>query len=376
MSPSQLGGFNLQLRIPGPTPVPQEVVDAASRDMINHRGPEFAEILLDVTARVKQVFQTTNDLFLLTSSGTGGLEAAVVNTLSPGDRVLGISLGAFGDRFLQIADTYGADVFPMKLELGAAVEPGAVEAAIEESGPFKAVLVTHNETSTGVANDLEAISKVVRAHGPLLLVDAVSSIGSIDLPVDKWGCDVVVTASQKGWMSPPGLSMISFNERAWQANAEAKMPRFYFDLALAKSYFDQGQTLATPAVSIFYALQKALDLIEREGLANVYARHRAVAAYARDKTKELGLRLFAKDERYASDTVTAIRLPAGTEWSRLTNLLNQEFGVVLGGGQQQLKGKICRVGHMGMVTTSDMDEVFAALKSSLERVGSRATTRV
>ena len=366
----------MQLRIPGPTPVPQEVVAAASRDMINHRGPEFAEILHDVTARVKRVFQTTNDLFLLTSSGTGGLEAAVVNTLSPGDKVLGISIGAFGDRFLQIANTYGADVFPMKLELGTAVEPDAVGAAIEESGPFKAVLVTHNETSTGVTNDLEAISRVVRSHGPLMLVDAVSSIGSIDLPVDKWECDVVVTASQKGWMSPPGLSMISFNERAWRANAEAKMPRFYFDLALAKSYFDQGQTLATPAVSIFYAMQKALDLIEREGLANVHARHRRVAAYAREQAKELGLQLFVKEERCASDTVTAISLPEGIEWSTVTKTLTEDFGVVLGGGQQQLKGKICRVGHMGMVETSDMDEVFTALGSCLERAGSRATTRV
>ncbi len=366
----------MQLRIPGPTPVPQEIVDAASREMINHRGPEFAEILRDVTTRLKLVFKTTNDLFLLTASGSGGLEAAVANTLSAGDRVLGISIGAFGDRFLQIADTYGADVFPMKLELGTAVEPDAVDAAIQESGPFKAVLLTHNETSTGVTNDLEAISKIVRARGPLLLVDAVSSMGSIDLPVDEWGCDVVVTASQKGWMAPPGLSMISLGERAWKANAEAKMPRFYFDLALAKSYFDQGQTLATPAVSIFYAMQKALDLIEEEGLANVHARHRRVAAYAREQAKELGLELFVKEERYASDTVTAIKLPAGVEWSRLTKLLNEEFGVVIGGGQQELKGKICRVGHMGMVETSDMDEVFAALGSSLERMGSHATTRV
>ncbi len=344
--------------------------------MINHRGPEFAEILHDVTARLKRVFQTTNDLFVLTSSGTGGLEAAVVNTLSPGDKVLGISIGAFGDRFLQIASAYGADVVSLKLELGTAVDPDAVDAAIEESGPFKAVLVTHNETSTGVTNDLGAISRVVRSHGPLLLVDAVSSIGSIDLPVDQWGCDVVVTASQKGWMSPPGLSMISFNEHAWQANAEAKMPRFYFDLALAKSYFIQGQTLATPAVSIFYALHKALDLIEQEGLTGVHARHKRVAAYARQQAKDLGLELLARDERYASDTVTAIKLPAGVEWAPLTKTLSQEFGVVLGGGQQQLKGKICRVAHMGMVETSDMAEVFAALRASLERVGHRAPAHI
>lgn len=366
----------MQLRIPGPTPVPQEVVDAASRDMINHRGPEFAEILYDVTARLKQVFETNNDLFLLTSSGSGGLEAAVVNTLSPGDRVLGISIGTFGDRFLQIAGTYGADVFPMRLELGTAVEPEAVETAIHKHGPFKAVLLTHNETSTGVTNDLETISKVVRSHGPLFLVDAVSSMGAIDLPVDKWGCDVVVTASQKAWMSPPGLSMISFSDRAWQASATAKMPRFYFDLSLAKSYFDQGQTLATPAVSIIYALQRALGLIEREGLANVQARHRRVAAYAREQARGLGLQLFVKEERYASETVTAIKLPAGVEWSQLSKTLSEEFGVVIGGGQQQLKGKICRVGHMGMVETSDMDEVFAALGTALERAGTRTTSRV
>ncbi|MFC1985692.1 pyridoxal-phosphate-dependent aminotransferase family protein [Chloroflexota bacterium] len=213
-----------ELRIPGPTPCPPEVLQAMTKQMINHRGTEFAEILNGVTDKLKQLFQTKNDVFVLTGSGTGGLEAAIVNTLSPGDKVLSVSIGVFGDRFATIAQEFGAEVIPLRFEWGKAADTDAVRQALQAEPKIKAVLVTHNETSTGVTNDLALISSVVKEFDKLLLVDAISSLGSIYLPVDEWRCDVTVTGSQKGWMVPPGLAMVSVSQEAWQAHASAKMP--------------------------------------------------------------------------------------------------------------------------------------------------------
>ena len=227
------------LRIPGPTPCPADVLRAMSRQMINHRGKEFGQILNDVTAKLKELFQTKSDVLLLTGSGTGGLEAVIVNTLSPGDRVLSVSVGVFGERFASIAQQFGAEVIPLRFEFGRAVDVDDVRRALQADSEIKAVLVTHNETSTGVTNDLASISSVVNGFDKLLLVDAISSLGSIDLPVDDWHCDVAVTGSQKGWMVPPGLAMVSVSPKAWQAYAQAKMPRFYWDFGKAKSYLEK-----------------------------------------------------------------------------------------------------------------------------------------
>ncbi|MFC2045879.1 pyridoxal-phosphate-dependent aminotransferase family protein, partial [Chloroflexota bacterium] len=221
------------LRIPGPTPCPPEILQAMTKQMINHRGDEMAQIINDITAKLKQVFQTENDILILTGSGTGGLEAAVVNTLSPGDKVLSVSIGVFGERFATIARTFGAEVTPLQFEWGKAADPNAIRSALQADPEIKAVLVTHNETSTGVTNDLASISAVVKEFDKLLLVDAISSLGSINLPVDEWQCDVTVTGSQKGWMVPPGLAMVSVSQNAWQAHAAAKMPRFYWDFTQA-----------------------------------------------------------------------------------------------------------------------------------------------
>src|SRR4030065_1737769 len=212
-----------QLRVPGPTPCPPEVLKSLAWQMVNHRGPEFHQMITDVTENLKKVFQTKNDVLLLTGSGTGGLEAAVVNTLSPGDKILSVSIGVFGDRFANIAKTFGADVVSLKVEWGKAADPDDIKKAIKDNPGVKAVLVTHNETSTGVTNDVRAISKVVKDAGQLLIVDAISSLGSIHLPVDELGCDVVITASQKGWMVPPGLAIVSVSHEAWKYHAEAKM---------------------------------------------------------------------------------------------------------------------------------------------------------
>jgi aspartate aminotransferase-like enzyme len=356
----------MQLRVPGPTPCPPQALQAMGRQMINHRGGEFGEILKSTTEKLKQVFQTKGDVFLLTASGTGGMEAAIVNTLSPGDRVLSISNGFFAERFSDIAEQYGAEVTRLTFEWGKAVAPDAVDKALRADGDIKAVLATHNETSTGMTNNLNEISAVVKKFDKLLLVDAISSLGCINLPTDDWHCDVVVTASQKGWMVPPGLAMVSVSEKAWQAHAQAKMPRYYWDFSKAKDYLQKGQTPWTPAISIFYALNTTLDLMLSEGLDNIFARHSRVAQLARNEAQSWGLSLFP-EANYASNTVTAINASDSTNVPKLIQLLRDEHEVVIAGGQGKLSGKIFRIGHLGMVNEKDMKIVLQALTKTLPK---------
>jgi len=357
-----------KLRIPGPTPCPPEVLQAMTKQMINHRGEEFAEILNGVTDKLKQLFQTKNDVFLLTASGTGGLEAAIVNTLSPDDKVLSVSSGVFAERFATIAEQYGAEVIPLRFEWGKAADADAVGKALQADPEIKAVLVTHNETSTGVTNDLASISSVVKEFDKLLLVDAISSLGSINLPVDEWHCDLVVTGSQKGWMVPPGLVMVSVSQEAWRARANARMPRFYWDFAQARNYLERGQTPWTPPLPIVFALSVSLELMLKEGLPNIVARHARVGRATREGVKSLGLSLFA-DENYASNTVTAVSSSDGLDIKKLLRILREEHQVVLSGGQQKLDGKIFRIGHLGLVTEEDIEAVISALKVALPQAG-------
>ena len=360
-----------QLRIPGPTPCPEEVLQAMTKQMVNHRGPEFAKMVKDVTDNMKTLFQTKNDIFILTGSGTGGLEAAVVNSLSPGDKVLSVSIGVFGDRFSAIAKQFGADVTDLKFEWGKAADIDEILRALEADPSIKAVLVTHNETSTGVTNDLEAICKVIKEFDKLIIVDAVSSLGSINLPIDDWKCDVVVTGSQKGWMVPPGLAMVSLSEAAWKANAEAKMPRFYWDFGKAKNYLEKGQTPWTPGMSVIFGMAISLDMMVKEGLQNIVARHMKIGQKTRDSVKALGLPLFA-DEKYASNTVTAVAAADGLDIPKLNKIMREEYDIVLGGGQLSMAGKIFRIGHLGWVTEKDIDVVIDALKVVLPKAGFRS----
>jgi aspartate aminotransferase-like enzyme len=336
--------------------------------MINHRGREFMSILERVTKRLKEFFLTQNDLFILTTSGTGAMETAVVNTLSPGDRVLVISIGAFGDRFANIAEAYGAVVSRLDYEWGKAADPEDVRRALAADLAIKAVLVTHNETSTGVTNPLEDIAKVVREFDKLLLVDAVSSLSAIPVRTDDWGLDFVATGSQKGWMVPPALAMVSVSPRAWEAHAQAKMPRYYFDITAAKSYLERGQTPWTPAVSVFYGLDLALEMMAQEGLENIFARHRRLGQFTRDGVKALGLQLFA-DERFASDTVTAVKVPEGVDGKTLNRLCEDEYDLIIAGGQAKLAGKIFRIGHLGFVSEEDVKAALDVLAKALPRVG-------
>ncbi|MFQ5860226.1 MAG: pyridoxal-phosphate-dependent aminotransferase family protein [Dehalococcoidia bacterium] len=358
------------LRTPGPTPVPEESAQAATKPMINHRGPEAKELLFRLTDRLKQLFQTQNDLFILTASGTGALEAAIVNTLSPGDRVLAVTTGVFGDRFTSIAQAYGAQVSKQRVPWGSAADPEAVRQALKEDPSIKAVLITHNETSTGVTNDLEVVAGVVKGEfDKLLLVDAVSAVGSIPLATDAWQCDVVTGCSQKGWMTPPGLAMASVSPRAWEAYREATMPRFYFDLGVAKRYLQEGQTPWTPALSVLYSLDASLERLLQEGVEQTFQRHAEVGQLTREGVKALGLELFPEDERYASNTVTAIKAPPGVDVGKLLELLRTEHSVVLAAGQSRLKGQIFRIGHLGLVSREDILNVLRALELTLPKVG-------
>ena len=363
------------LRIPGPTPVPADILQAVAHPMVNHRGREFAALISRVAERLKDFYLTSNDVLILSASGTGGLEAAVVNTLSPGDKVLSVSIGSFGERFAAIADIYGAEVIPLQYEWGQAARADDVRQALAEQPDVTAVLVTHNETSTGVTNPLEEIARAVRdadpstGSGRTLLVDAVSSLGAIPLETDGWGLDVVVTGSQKGWMVPPGLAFVSMSERAWRAYDNAKMPRFYLDLGRHRDLLPKGQTPWTPTMSIFFGLDVALERMVEEGMERIFARHASIGRMVRRGVKEMGLELLCQDERFASDTVTAIKCPEGVEVSALRTLLEDDYGVVLAGGQGKLQGKIFRIGHLGLVEEDDITQTLRSLEQALPKLG-------
>ncbi len=356
----------MNLRTPGPIPVPDDILEAMSWQMINHRGPEYKELLYRTTEGVKQVFDTKNDLYILTSSGTGAMEAAIVNTLSPGDKVVNVCVGVFGIRFGEIAELFGAEVISLDFPFGTGADPDKIRETLRDNPEVKAVLVTHNETSTGVTNDLQAISEVVKGEfDMLLLVDGISSVCSIPVSTDAWGCDVVATASQKGWMLPPGLAFISFSERAWQAHAEAKMPRYYFDMAMYKRYYEIGQPPYTPAISVMFGLDVALKRILDEGMGSIYERHATIGKMTREGVKSLGLTLFP-DESVASDTVTAVNVPEGVNGGKFVATLRDEHGIILTGGQASLAGKIFRIGHLGYTSEQEIREVLDAIKQTLD----------
>jgi aspartate aminotransferase-like enzyme len=360
--------FNL--RIPGPTPVPAAVLQAMARPMIDHRGPEFAEIILRVTGQLKYFFQTESDILTFPASGTGAMEAAVVNLFSPGDAVAAITIGAFGNRLAKIAETFGASVTRIEFPWGQAAQAETVLERLAGTANLRGVLVTHNETSTGVTNDLQTLAQAIRDQYPnvLIAVDAVSSLSCVDLRMDEWELDVVFTGSQKGWMVPPGLAMIGVSPRAWEATKRAKLPRMYWDFAWAKRSLEKGQTPYTPPVSIFYGLDVALQMMREEGREAIFARHQAVGAYTRNRARQIGLELLA-DPAYASNTVTAIKAPAGIEVKALRKALREQDRVVIAGGQEQLEGKIVRIGHLGYAHQPELSATLDALEKQLVALG-------
>ena len=358
------------LRVPGPTPLPQAVRDAQSQPMVNHRGPEFAELLLEITERLRGLLATDAEVLWLTGSGTGALEAAVVNSLSPGDRVLGATIGSFGDRFAAIAETFGADVTRLASEWGEVTDPSALERALGGAcEPYRAVLLTHNETSTEVRNDIERIAAIVRsAPGePLVIVDGISGLGAMPFEIEAWGVDLVVSGSQKAWMGSPGVAIAVVGERARAASETATMPRYYWDFRQARKWAADGQTPWTPAVSILYGLRVALARLEAEGRERTWERHEAIAEATRAGVEALGLRLVAAPG-HRSSTVTAAWLPDGTAWGELSSQARAR-GLVVAGGQGALKGRILRIGHMGDVSVDDIADAMEVLSGLLPAAG-------
>jgi aspartate aminotransferase-like enzyme len=360
------------LRTPGPTPIPTAVRDAQAQQMIDHRGTEFEELLRETSAGLAELIGTSGEVLLLTGSGSGALEAAVVNTLSPGDRVLVVTIGSFGDRFAQIATAFGADVERFNVEWGQAAEPEALRQHLASHDSYHAVLITHNETSTGVANPLRALAEIVRAApgDPLLLVDGISGLGAMPFEMDEWGVDLVVSASQKAWMASPGIAIAAIGERAQAAGERASMPRFYWDFAEARTWAGKGQTPWTPAISVLYGLRIGVQRLREEGRERTWARHAAIATGVVAGIEALGLRPVAP-EAHRSSTVTAAWLPDGIEWGVFNAALRAE-GLVIAGGQGKWTGKILRFGHMGDVGIDEMADALAIMGGTLPEFGHRA----
>ena len=357
------------LRIPGPTPLPDDVLEAQSAPMIDHRGTEFAEMLREVTAAIGSVAGTGNEVLLLTGSGSGAMEAAIVNTLSPGDRVLAVTMGAFGDRFAAIATAFGAAVDRFEVEWGEAADPRAVAAHLAAELPYRAVLVTLNETSTGVTNPVAELGAAVRSApgDPLLIVDGISGLGAMPFEMDAWGVDLVVSASQKAWMGSPGIAIAVVGARAAEAEDEARMPRFYWNFAQARSWAGKGQTPWTPAVSVLFGLRVGLRRLIEEGPARTWARHDAIARGAQAGLEAAGLTLVASPGS-RSPTVTAAWLPDGLDWSPFNAALRAK-GLVIAGGQGKWVGRILRFGHMGDVDWPDIGDAISILAQTLGEFG-------
>jgi aspartate aminotransferase-like enzyme len=363
------------LMIPGPTPVPEKVLLAMAKHPIGHRSGEFSKIIGELTENLKWLHQTQNDVLMLTASGTGAMEAGIINFLSPGDRVLVGNNGKFGDRWAKVSKAYGLTVEEIKAEWGKALDPEEFRAklAADSDKSIKAVIVTHSETSTGVLNDLAAINTAVKEHGEaLIIVDAVTSLGAVSLPVDEWGLDVVGSGSQKGYMIPPGLAFVSVSAKAWKAYESAKMPRFYLDLKKYKKATDENSSPFTPPVNLMYGLQASLQMMQAEGLDNIFARHQRHTQATRAAMKAMNLPLFAPDEA-ASPAITAVA-PVTVDAEKIRGAMRTQFDIALAGGQDHLKGKIFRIGHLGFVCDRDILSCVGALESVLLGLGNSDAT--
>ncbi|MFZ5823789.1 MAG: pyridoxal-phosphate-dependent aminotransferase family protein [Bacillota bacterium] len=353
------------LMIPGPTPIPPQVAAAMTQPMINHRGEAFFSLFEEVSAGLQELSRTRQPVYIFPGAGSGGWEAALVNTLNPGDTVLSVSVGDFGERWFKVARQLGFTIEQMRFAPGQAADPVRIAERLAEDRQrvIKAVLIQHNETSTGVTNDVEAIARVVREHGALIMVDSVSGLGALPLEFDAWGLDVVLTGAQKALMCPPGLSMIAFSERARALAETNRMPRFYWDLKAVHSSYLKKQTPYTPAISLFYALQAALRMIRQETVEGAWARHRLMGEMCRAGVKAMGLTLLAEDEARASNSVTAVLAPV--EPKKLRKVARERIGVQLAGGQADLESKIFRIGHLGYVTPNDVIQALVATEMAL-----------
>jgi aspartate aminotransferase-like enzyme len=351
---------------PGPTPIPNEVSLAMSETMIHHRTPQFNKVFEEARQGLKKLFGTKNDVLMLASSGTGAMEASIANLFSPGDKVLVINGGKFGERWLNISNAYGLNPIDLKVEWGKAVRVEEVERQLKAHPDLQGVMVQASETSTTALHPVKEIAKLTK-NGPLFIVDGVTAVGVLSLPVDEWGIDVLVTGSQKALMLPPGLGFIALSDRAWDKSKKAKLPRFYFDLNLERKNQQKGSGAFTPAVSLIFGVRASLNMMEREGLNRVYARHARMSRATRAAAVALGLKLLAPDD--PSPAATGIFLPQGIDADRVLEYLRDHMHVVLAEGQDQLKGKVIRIAHVGYMGAFDVITAVAALEMALRKFG-------
>ncbi|MEH2335577.1 pyridoxal-phosphate-dependent aminotransferase family protein [Nostoc sp.] len=360
----------LMLMIPGPTPVPEAALLALAKHPIGHRTSEFSKILAEVTENLKWLHQTKSDVLTLNVSGTGAVEAGIINFLSPGDRILVGSNGKFGERWVEIGQAYGLNVEEVKVEWGKPLVPEvfAEKLQADTQKQIKAVIITHSETSTGVLNDLETINRHVKEHGEaLIIVDAVTSLGAFNLPVDAWGLDIVASGSQKGYMIPPGLGFVSVSPKAWEAYKTAKLPKYYLDLGKYRKATAKNTTPFTPPVNLIVALHTTLRIMKEEGLESIFARHERLKNATRAAIQGLNLPLLAADSS-ASPAITAVA-PQGIEPDKIRSLMKKRFDIALAGGQDHLSNKIFRIGHLGFVSDRDILSCIASLEVTLRELG-------
>lgn len=353
--------------IPGPVELSEEVLKAMAEPVIGHRTPDFENILLECWGLLKDIYKTKGDIAIITGSGTSGMDASIASIIDKGDEVICITGGKFGERFIDIVSGYGGIAREVPVEWGRAVEPEDVEKAVSESNA-KAITLTHNETSTGVLHDAEKIGKIAKENDMLFIVDAISSIGGNEFETDKWNIDLCIVGSQKCLAAPPGMAFVSVSERAGEVIDNNQTKNFYLNLASYKKSLGKKTTPFTPSVSLIYGLLEALKAVEREGLENRIKRHKMLAKATREAMKAITIELFA-DERVASNTVTSMKIPAGLTDDDVRGVMKGEHGILLAGGQAQVKGKIFRIGHMGNVMQEDLLEVISALEKTLERAG-------
>ena len=370
LAPATAMQDKLTLMIPGPTPVPETVLLAMSRHPIGHRSADFQKIVKRTTAQLKWLHQTSGDVLALTGSGTAAMEAGIINVLSKGDRVLCGDNGKFGERWVKVAKAYGLDVQVIKADWGQPLDPEAFRTALEAdtAKAIRAVILTHSETSTGVINDLEAIAGHVRAHGTALTIaDCVTSLGATDVPMDKWGLDVVGSGSQKGYMMPPGLAFVAMSDRAWTAYERSDLPKFYLDLGKYRKSAAADSNPFTPAINLYFALEASLEIMQAEGLEAIFARHDRHRRATQAAMKAIGLPLYAA-EGYGSPAITAVA-PEGIDAEVLRKKVKDRFDILLAGGQDHLKGKVFRIGHLGFVCDRDVITAVAAIEATLQELG-------
>jgi aspartate aminotransferase-like enzyme len=369
--------MSVNFRLPGPTPLPPRVVDALGQEMIPHRGPAFRDLFTETLDLARKAHRTNGDVLVWAGTGSAGWEVAIVNLLSPGDPVLAVANGNFGERFARGGERLGLDVRRLEIPWGEPVLPEQLRAALNDNPEVRAVFLVHNETSTGVTNPLRELAAVVREHGALLVVDAVSSAGALPLEMDAWGIDLVLSGSQKAWMCPPGLLIVAAGPRVWEAQTSAGYPRFFWDMADARTMAREGTTTTTAPLSLIFALHAALQMIDEEGIEQVWERHRRIAAMTRQGIRDAGLDLLAA-KGYESDTVTAFFPPDGVSSKTMLAMLRDGYRVEAQAGQAHLAEAVVRVGHMGWVHEPEMREALAAIAVVSDRLrrGEMASTAV